>query len=81
MRFARAPRQADPFSLTLMEGQSPPPPQIPYSVERWRGGRLEGGRTQGKKKFRERDNMQSVTETPSLRIQAKSLELTDFRKR
>ena len=44
MRFARAPRQADPL-LSYANGETPP--QIPYSVERWRGGGLEGGRKRG----------------------------------
>ena len=46
LAFVASPTSRPPFSLTLMEGQSPPPPQIPYSVERWiacLGGRLEGG--------------------------------------
>ena len=46
MRFARPPRQADPL-LSYANGETPP--QIPYSVERWRGGRLEGGKNARKK--------------------------------
>ena len=38
--FARPPRQADPFSLTLMEGQSPPPSN---PLQRREMGSLLGG--------------------------------------